>query len=47
MNRVLEYQNLITMLKGIDTEKNDSETLKEVLNYIARELEKYIDDIEL
>lgn len=47
MNRVLEYQNLITMLKEIDTEKNDSKTLKEVLNYIARELEKYIDDIKL
>ena len=47
MNRVLEYKNLITMLKEIDTEKNDSETLKEVLNYIARELEKYIDDIKL
>lgn len=47
MNRVLEYQNLIAMLKEIDTEKNDSKTLKEVLNCIARELEKYIDDIEL
>lgn len=47
MNRVLEYQNLIIMLKEIDTEKNDSETLKEVLNYIARELEKYINDIKL
>ena len=45
MNRVLEFQNLITMLKEIDTEKNSDEDLKYVLDYIANELEKYIDDI--
>lgn len=45
MNRVLKFQNLITMLKEIDTEKNSAEDLKYVLNYIANELEKYIDDI--
>jgi len=45
MNRVLEFQNLITMLKEIDTEKNSAEDLKYVLDYIANELEKYIDDI--
>ena len=45
MNRVLYFQNLIDMLKEIDTENNDSETLKEVLEYIASELEQFIDDI--
>lgn len=46
MNRVLYFQNLITMLREIDTQRNDAETLREVLNYIAQELEKYIDDIK-
>ena len=45
MNRVLEFQNLIAMLKEIDTEKNSAEALREVLDYIANELEKYIDGI--
>lgn len=46
MNKVLYFQNLITMLKEIDTQRNDAETLREILNYIAQELEKYIDDIK-
>lgn len=46
MNRVLYFQNLISMLEEIDTERNDSETLREVLNYIANELKKYINDIK-
>lgn len=46
MNRVLYFQNLITMLKEIDTEKNSAEALREVLDFIAIELEKYIDDIK-
>ncbi len=46
MNRVIEFQNLIAMLKEIDTEKNSAEDLKYVLDYIANELEKYIDDIK-
>lgn len=46
MNRVLYFQNLITMLREIDTQKNDAETLREVLNYIAQELEQYVDDIK-
>ena len=46
MNRVLEYQNLIAMLREIDLEKNDIETIREVLDYIAEELDKYIDDIK-
>lgn len=46
MNRVLYYQNLISMLEEIDIEKNDAETLREVINYIANELKQYIDDIK-
>ena len=46
MNRVLEYQNLITMLRELDTEKNSAEDLRYVLDFIANELEQYIDDIE-
>lgn len=46
MNRVLLFQNLITMLEELDTEKNDAETLREVLDYIASALSQYIDDIE-
>lgn len=45
MNRVQYFQQLILMLQEIDTEKNDSQALREVLDYIASELEKYIDDI--
>lgn len=46
MNRVLQFQNLIQMLKELDTYKNSGETIHEVLDYIASELEKYIDDIK-
>lgn len=46
MNRVLMYQNLINMLKELNLEKNSIETIREVLNYIATELEQYIDDIK-
>lgn len=41
--KVLEYYNLLDMLREIDTEKNSAEDLREVLNYIANELEKYVD----
>lgn len=46
MNRVLRFQNLITMLKEIDTEKNSPEDIREVLDIIAYQLEQYIDDIK-
>ena len=46
MNRVLYFQNLISMIEEIDVERNDSETLREVLDYIANELKQYIDDIK-
>lgn len=45
-NRVLHYQNLIKMLEDLDTQKNDRETIKDVLNYIANELKQFIDDIK-
>lgn len=45
MNKVLYFQQLIKMLEELDIEKNDKETIKEVLNYIANELKKYINDI--
>lgn len=46
MNRVLNFQQLILMLRELDVVKNDSDTIREVLDYIANELEKYIDDIK-
>ena len=46
MGRVLEYQNLITMLRELHLTKNSIEDIREVLNYIADELEKYINDIK-
>lgn len=46
MNRVLYYQNLIDMIREIDVEKNDSKTLRDVLDYISSELEKFISDIK-
>lgn len=45
MNRVLRFQNLIQMLKEIDTKKNSPEDLREVLDIIAHQLEEYINDI--
>ena len=45
MNKTLHFQNLITMLEELDTEKNDAETLKEVLTFIANEWKKYIDEV--
>ena len=46
MNRVLIFQQLILMLRELDIVKNDSDTIREVLDYIANELENYIDDIK-
>ena len=46
MNRVLHFQQLINMLEELDIERNDKETIKEVLDFIANELKQYIDDIE-
>ena len=41
--KILEYHNLLDMLREIDTKKNNSEDLRTALNYIADELEKYVD----
>ena len=39
--------NLISMLRELDLEKNDVETIRYVLNYIANELEKIIKQEEI
>lgn len=46
MERKLRFLNLINMLRELDLEKNNNETIKDVLDYIAEELDKYIDDIK-
>lgn len=46
MNRVLHFQQLIEMLEELDIERNDKETIKEVIDFIANELKQYINDIE-
>ena len=46
MNRVLMYQELIQMLREINLTKNSIEDIREALDYIARQLENYIDDIK-
>lgn len=46
MNKVLEFLNLIDMLREIDLEKNSTEDIREVLNFVAGELEGYIEDLK-
>ena len=46
MNRVLEFQNLIQMLRDLHLTKNSIEDIRKVLDFIANELEKYVDDIK-
>lgn len=41
MKQLLEYMRLIDMIKEIDLEKNSKENVREALNFIADELEKY------
>lgn len=41
--KIIEYFNLLSMLREIDVEKNSPKDLRMALNYIAEELEKYID----
>lgn len=45
MNRVLYFQQLIKMLEELDIERNDKETIEDVINFIANELKQYINDI--
>ena len=47
IEKILEYYNLLDMLKEIDLEKNTKEDIREVLNYIAKELEKYVNLMEV
>ena len=43
MDKNEHLQILIDMLKEIDTKKNNPETVREILDHIAKELEKHID----
>ena len=42
--RKLDLYNLVDMLKEVDLEKNDTETIKEVLNFVAEKLKDYIEE---
>ena len=46
MNRKDLFITLIDMLREIDLERNSKEQLRDFLNYIANNLETYIEDIE-
>ena len=37
----MDLLNLADMLRELDLDKNDKETIKEVLNFIADKLEEY------
>lgn len=39
--QMIDIRILAAMLKSLDLEKNDKETIKEVLFFIADELEKF------
>lgn len=39
-----KFQNIIKMLRELDTYKNSGETIHEVLEYIANELENLIQE---
>jgi len=41
--QVFEYLNLLDMIREIDLEKNSKEDIRKVLDFIADELEKYVD----
>lgn len=38
----MDLLNLADMLRELDLEKNDKETIKEALNFIADKLEEYV-----
>ena len=46
MSRKDLFITLIDMLREIDLERNSKEQLRDVLDYIADNLETYIEDIE-
>ena len=47
MGKVFDYLRLLDMIKEIDVEKNDAETIREALDFIADELETYVDLIKV
>lgn len=40
MKRTVKFQNLLTMLRQIDTNKNTREDLKMIINWIADAMEE-------
>lgn len=46
MTRKEKYKNLVVMLEELDTQKNDSDTLRYVLDFIANQLKEFINDIK-
>lgn len=45
-NKIEYFENLILMLRELDTKKNSSEAIRDVLNFIADNLETYTEDIK-
>ena len=43
MKEKFDLLNLVDMLKEIDLEKNDKETIRDVLNFIAEKLKDYVE----
>ena len=43
MKEKLDLLNLVDMLKEINLEKNDTETVREVLNFVAEKLKDYVE----
>ena len=43
MKKKFDLLNLVDMLKEIDLEKNDTETIREVLNFVAEKLKDYVE----
>lgn len=45
MEKKLDLLNLADMLRELDLDKNDKETIKETLNFIADKIEESVSDI--
>lgn len=43
MKEKFDLLNLVDMLKEIDLEKNDTETIREVLNFVAEKIKDYVE----
>ena len=43
MKEKFDLLNLVDMLKEINLEKNDKETIREVLNFVAEKLKDYVE----